>query len=879
MRAARVHMRALFVSDGEPGFWLTINPADLNCPIVVSLAGVSLSCDELSTEAQRIRRLTAQMNPVAVAQFFHHICKGVFDTLLAAGKDRTGILGDVSNYFGVVETNGRGMLHLHSLIWLSGNLEFFSLRDRLQCDPVFADRMIHYISSVIKCSVDAFTGDVDNVSLRTQPPSARDPETDAVFGSRLLHDVNTVASRRQLHSESHNPTCFKYARDGSRLCRFNYPRPLVEETHINSHGIIDLQRNNQWINPWNPSLASVLRSNHDISFIPTLTMALSAVYYMTNYATKHDVGQYQLILTAALVKRALEDAKSVADPSEVQLRIRRQDMDKFALRAFNRLANDREVSGPQAASCLLGLPDSYKLPTTIRRLNLDHLRNRLQHVLTAEPGTFWGGDETTRVTIARKAPTTFFDHYFWRGPPFLNLCLYEYMKLVAVKPMRSATDSDTLFLPQHPDYDTLLQNYSSVRPVNTFSIAFTGSFSNQQALEDSVRGGHPETDSMQNDLALILLALLVPWDRLPPLFAEFDCIAGAYQDQCANIWASIVLSLPLHLQDVARNVQLLRKSKADAQVDAALRREARQAASSLQNLISDSDDSDCEDNDNLNNVDELPESSDHGINLDTLYQAFSVIKYKWAESDRQYADNIPCLRGTDDVVPVNLSAPTLLTDDILTPTGDSTTLGMTSDFHRVRPEILQQWRQLLSTGISNAADDDFDRYLEDEDSGDEADRHQTFQPSDGPDCLLPIPDRVRPQADPVLLDQISRLGPNPSGTGVAELVCEDLPLNQKQFLVIQKILSHAIKHHGKTAVEAKDQMLLAVAGEGGVGKTRVIKAVELGFKLLQWKDEVLKLAPTGAAAYNIRGRTIHNALGIDIFDRARQTIKPQIHSL
>src|SRR6267378_4843118 len=120
MRAARVHMRALFVSHGMPGYWLTINPADLTCPIVVTLTGVTLSSDELSTEARRIRRLTAQMNPVAVAQFFHHLCVGVFDALLAAGKDRMGIFGEVSNYFGVVETNGRGMLHLHSLVWLAG---------------------------------------------------------------------------------------------------------------------------------------------------------------------------------------------------------------------------------------------------------------------------------------------------------------------------------------------------------------------------------------------------------------------------------------------------------------------------------------------------------------------------------------------------------------------------------------------------------------------------------------------------------------------------------------------------------------------------------------------------------------------------------------
>ena len=49
-------------------------------------------------------------------------------------------------------------------------------------------------------------------------------------------------------------------------------------------------------------------------------------------------------------------------------------------------------------------------------------------------------------------------------------------------------------------------------------------------------------------------------------------------------------------------------------------------------------------------------------------------------------------------------------------------------------------------------------------------------------------------------------------------------------------------------------MLLAVAGEGDVSKTRVIKAMELGFELLRRKGEVLLLAPMSAAAYNIGER-------------------------
>ena len=115
-------------------------------------------------------------------------------------------------------------------------------------------------------------------------------------------------------------------------------------------------------------MASILQSNHDISFIPTLAKTLAAIYYITNYVTKYDVSQYQLILTAAAVKRKQEEAQAASDPSEQQLRIRDQGMEKFALRAFNCLQADREISGPQAASYLLGLPDYYTLPTTICHL-------------------------------------------------------------------------------------------------------------------------------------------------------------------------------------------------------------------------------------------------------------------------------------------------------------------------------------------------------------------------------------------------------------------------------------------------------------------------------------------------------------------------------
>ncbi len=62
--------------------------------------------------------MTVTMNPIAMARFFETTCYGIFEYLLAAGFNDGRLLGPISTYFGIVETNSRGMLHLHYLVWL-----------------------------------------------------------------------------------------------------------------------------------------------------------------------------------------------------------------------------------------------------------------------------------------------------------------------------------------------------------------------------------------------------------------------------------------------------------------------------------------------------------------------------------------------------------------------------------------------------------------------------------------------------------------------------------------------------------------------------------------------------------------------------------------
>jgi hypothetical protein len=355
----RGEIRGLLVREGMPAFWLTVNPSDLQNPLVLTLARVPLN-DSMPASTSDFRRNIATSDPVAVARFFHCTCRAILDGLIGTKPAHHGIFGEVSNYFGVVESNGRGMLHLHAMIWVRGNLRFMHLRDRIRTDGPFAARMIRYLESTIMHSLLAISPDTSQSSIPRSAPSATERESHEEFFRKLSHDSNSVASVKQVRSKRHSATCFKYNRRSSS-CRFGMPRALIHSSMVDEHGIIHLARNHPWVNPWNPAIATCIRSNHDISWIPTVSKSLSLIYYITNYATKDDISPLQIITKAALLRQAIESANNNPSPTRADLRLRQKGLDNFALRCFNSLSQDREVSGVQVASTLLGLPSYYTL--------------------------------------------------------------------------------------------------------------------------------------------------------------------------------------------------------------------------------------------------------------------------------------------------------------------------------------------------------------------------------------------------------------------------------------------------------------------------------------------------------------------------------------
>ncbi len=178
--------------------------------------------------------------------------------------------------------------------------------------------MLQFIDTIISCSL-ADKSSSENIEQEVpaadvllpvghEAPSTSLDKTDAEFALTLYRDSNAIVSKTQVHSSLHKATCFKYGAAISGKCRFDFPRPCIDKTRVTGLGSIKISRNHPWINLWNPALASLIRLNHDINFIPSNVKALALVCYITNYATKGDCSQYQRVMGAAFVQNAHDKA-------------------------------------------------------------------------------------------------------------------------------------------------------------------------------------------------------------------------------------------------------------------------------------------------------------------------------------------------------------------------------------------------------------------------------------------------------------------------------------------------------------------------------------------------------------------------------------------
>ncbi len=76
--------------------------------------------------------------------------KAYISCLLEFKKSGDGIFGNVSAYYAIPEEQGRGVLHLHMLVWLEGYTSPFNLKEMMHNDSHFKQEFLKYLETVIK---------------------------------------------------------------------------------------------------------------------------------------------------------------------------------------------------------------------------------------------------------------------------------------------------------------------------------------------------------------------------------------------------------------------------------------------------------------------------------------------------------------------------------------------------------------------------------------------------------------------------------------------------------------------------------------------------------------------------------------------------------
>ncbi|KIY65099.1 hypothetical protein CYLTODRAFT_357351 [Cylindrobasidium torrendii FP15055 ss-10] len=278
--------------------------------------------------------------------------------------DRRGVFGRIKTYYGVVEAQARGSLHIHILLWLEGALSPLDIQTLCETNETFRKRMFEWLESIIKHDFPDGQKDVTDGALGTvyrpkrcmnavlgRPPKPTDPDFKEKW-AQYLRDVLDASGQEHTHNE----TCFKKlkipmtrltAAEKDALCRFNLPADLVENTYMDVEGATRIRRTNDMMGGYNSIVSALMQCNTDVKFVGSGWVGMALSVYMSSYTAKASLDSAVILCALAA---AVEDAESKNEPVNDDIESSRL----ILRRTLNIMVGRRELSGQQVAAEILG---------------------------------------------------------------------------------------------------------------------------------------------------------------------------------------------------------------------------------------------------------------------------------------------------------------------------------------------------------------------------------------------------------------------------------------------------------------------------------------------------------------------------------------------
>jgi hypothetical protein len=372
----RNEIRSLIHRFGSPAFFVTINPSDVDHPLVRLFAGdeISLEDAEVGVPLDKFqRKILVSKNPGAAALAFDKTIRSFLDVILRHGTGEEGLLGRSQAYYGMVETQGKGTLHCHFLIWIEGHLSPQTLRHQMATDGGFKERIFRWLESLITCELlstkePVFEQNGEVLSKPTRPrgvphpttrPAPRIPnegdfdwETFKPSFDSFVEDVAT-----ELNWHQHGFTCWKYLKLGDPKddahCRMRITgevHPVTDQDPETES--IRLRRLHPRISRYNDLISFLIKCNNDIQFIGSGEAAQALIYYVTNYITKENLPTHAGFSALAYALKRSQEQHGPTDSSNRTAK-------SLVTKSINAMMGKKEISHQLVMAMLIGGGDYY----------------------------------------------------------------------------------------------------------------------------------------------------------------------------------------------------------------------------------------------------------------------------------------------------------------------------------------------------------------------------------------------------------------------------------------------------------------------------------------------------------------------------------------
>lgn len=362
-RRWRSNIRSMSIGLNPLSIFATINPPDLHDPIVQILCGEQIDMDLFDNcvgPSKEKRQENVARDPFAAAEYFHFIIRLVIRVLLKVDvtqfcvRSGVGILGEIGGYTGFVESQGRGSLHIHFLLWLKNAPTMTQMAQLLQ-SPEFRDQIVEYIRQNIRAYLPGLDDrrSLQHIARQSDVAYSRPPNPYLPNYFERRTDFELRFARSKQHHICQVGRCLVVNKHGDLRCKRRAPFPLANQDFIEEDGRWGCKRVYEFMNAWNPSIGVNVRGNNDLKLITNGSDTKNVSHYVATYSAKNQGRNYNL---SAIVNRgyAFHQMRDVDYGESLRDKQRR-----VLITLMSTCNREQELAGPMIISLLMGWGDKY----------------------------------------------------------------------------------------------------------------------------------------------------------------------------------------------------------------------------------------------------------------------------------------------------------------------------------------------------------------------------------------------------------------------------------------------------------------------------------------------------------------------------------------